>query len=174
VAIVIRPARADDGPVLRDIERVAGGRFRDLGLGEVADAEPHSVATLAGYAAAGRSWVAVDEADRPVGYLIVDVVDGNAHIEQVSVAPDHQGVGVGHALIDHACVWAADTGRPAVTLTTFADVPWNGPMYRHLGFDVLSHREFGPDLRRIRDEETAHGLDPQTRICMRLRVTAAG
>jgi hypothetical protein len=56
---------------------------------------------------------------------------------------------------------------PAITLTTFTDVPWNGPLYRHLGFRVLTDDELGPELRALRDRETAHGLDPAQRACMR-------
>lgn len=85
---------------------------------------------MADYAIGGRSWVAVDEGDRPVGYVIVDVVDGDAYIEQVSVEPDHQRAGIGRALIEQVRTWAADSGKSRVTLTTFADVPWNAPMYR--------------------------------------------
>ena len=96
---VVRPASTGDGPALQEIERLAGERFREVGLSTVADNEPFPVEVLARYAAAGRSWVAVsDEAD-PIGYVLVDVVDGNANIEQLSVRPDHQAAGVGRALL---------------------------------------------------------------------------
>jgi riboflavin biosynthesis pyrimidine reductase len=32
MSVTVRPARAEDGPVLREIERLAGRRFRDVGL----------------------------------------------------------------------------------------------------------------------------------------------
>jgi GNAT superfamily N-acetyltransferase len=165
---VIRAARVGDGPVLREIERLAGERFRDVGLGEIADHEPASLAVLAGYAADGRAWVAADPGDAGavVGYVIVDVVDGAAHVEQVSVRPDRQGLGVGRALLDRVGEWAAATGRTALTLTTFSDVPWNRPLYEHLGFRVLTDPEIGPQLRAVCAEEAAHGLDPSTRVCM--------
>jgi GNAT superfamily N-acetyltransferase len=164
----VRPARPEDGEVLREIERLAGARFRDIGMDEIADDEPLSVGTLAGYAVANRAWVATGDAGTPVGYVVVDVVDGCAHVEQVSVHPDHQGTGVGRALMDRVRVWAVQAERPAVTLTTFADVPWNRPLYEHLGFRVLSDAEIGPGLRAVRAAETAHGLDPTARVCMRL------
>jgi hypothetical protein len=88
VTAVIRPARPEEGSRLREIECLAGERFR-VGLPEVADDEPASVETLARYAEDGRSWVAVDHMDLPIGYVLVDVVDGCAHIEQVSVLPNH-------------------------------------------------------------------------------------
>ena len=143
-----------------------------MGLDTVADSEPASVDELAEYAAQGRSWVAVDAADQPVGYVLVDEVDGNAHVQEVSVRPDRQGQGVGHALLDRARMWAIESGRPAISLTTFAEVPWNRPLYEHLGFRVLAGEEIGPELRAVREVETAHGLDPATRVCMRLDLDA--
>jgi GNAT superfamily N-acetyltransferase len=156
--------------MLQEIERLAGERFRSVGLDSVADDEPDSIEVLGDYAIAGRGWVAVDGSDCPVGYAVVDVLDGGAHIEQISVRPDHQGVGVGSALIDRARGWAQETGRLAVTLTAFVDVPWNGPLYAHLGFDVIPEDEIGPELRAVRDAESAHGLDPARRVCMRLKL----
>lgn len=166
----IRSALPADGPLLQEIERLAGERFRDAGLPAVADDEPATVEELARYAAHGRSWVAEDARGLPVGYVLVDVVDGCAHIEQVSVRPDQQGTGIGRALIDKVGAWAAGRGLAAITLTTFTDVPWNAPLYRHLGFRALAEAEIGPELRQIRDEETAHGLDPAKRVCMRAEV----
>jgi GNAT superfamily N-acetyltransferase len=170
--MTIRAARVEDGPVLQEIERRAGERFRDAGLDAVADDGPAPLGVLAAYAAAGRAWVAVDAGSHPVGYVLVDEVDGNAHVEQVSVVPDHQGRGVGRALVDHVRAWAVATGMPAVTLTTFTDVAWNAPLYRHLGFRVLADHEIGPGLRRRFEAEAASGLDPALRVCMGAAATA--
>jgi GNAT superfamily N-acetyltransferase len=172
VPTAIRPCLPGDAPALQVIECLAGERFREVGLADVADNEPASVDTLAHYATAGRGWVAVDESGEPVGFVVVDVVDANAHVEQVSVLPDHQGAGIGRALLDRVRAWAVQNGRSAITLTTFADVPWNAPLYRHLGFRVLAEGEIGPELRAICFKEAAHGLDPTTRVCMRLDVRA--
>jgi GNAT superfamily N-acetyltransferase len=168
MTLAVRPGRAEDGPALRQVERLAGEAFREVGLGDVADDEPASLAELAAYADAERMWVAAEDPADPVGYVLVDVVDGCAHVEQVSVRPDHQGTGVGRALLDRVAAWARGRGMPAVTLTTFADVPWNRPLYEHLGFRVLGEDEIGPGLRALRSVEAAHGLDPATRVCMRL------
>ena len=119
------------------------------------------------HAAAGRAWVAVAPSSGVVGFVIVDIVDGAAHIEQVSVVPAHQGRGVGRALIDQVRRWAVENGLPALTLTTFNDVPWNRPLYEHLGFRVLAAEEIGPGLRSVMATEAAHGLDPASRVAMR-------
>ena len=164
--LTVRPATADDGNVLRHIEVLAGQRYREIGLDHVADDEPDSWDALAAYAEDGRSWVATDTDDVPVGYVLVDVVDGCAHVEQISVRPDCQGSGVGRALLEQVRRWAITTGRPAITLTTFGHVPWNRPLYEHLGFRVLAEDEIGPELRAVRALEATHGLDPATRVCM--------
>jgi hypothetical protein len=62
---------------------------------------------------------------------------------------------------------ARQRGLDAVTLTTFRDVAWNAPYYERCGFRVLDETELGPGLRRVRDTEAAHGLDPARRVCMR-------
>lgn len=107
----IRPARRAELPLLQDIERAAGEPFRELGMDSVADDEPPPLDVLEEYARVGRCWVAAGEGDdRPVGYLLADLVDGAAHIEQVSVAPAAARRGVGRALIDRLADWAAARG----------------------------------------------------------------
>ncbi|WP_030661208.1 GNAT family N-acetyltransferase [Streptomyces rimosus] len=166
-APVVRPARPGELSVLRDIERAAGELFRGRDMARIADDEPASLAELAGYQQAGRALVACDGAGRgdvPIAYLLWEPVDGCAHIEQVSVHPDGARRGLGRALIERA--WR-DSGLPALTLTTFADVPWNAPYYARIGFRVLAESELTPGLRKIRRREGELGLDRWKRVCMR-------
>ena len=83
----IRRARRDDLETLREIERDAGRAFAAIGMPEIAGDQPLSVTELERFVTAEHAWVAVDASDHPVGYLVSDIVDGCAHIEQVSVAP---------------------------------------------------------------------------------------
>jgi GNAT superfamily N-acetyltransferase len=163
----VRPSLSAECSRLREIEGLAGEAFRSIGMEWIADSDPMSVEVLEDYARRGRSWVAVDESDRPVGYVVVDVVDGNAHIEQVSVLPDYQGRGLGKDLLEAVQTWAIETGCPALTLTTFIHVPWNRPLYEHLGFVVVPEDELQPGLRGVREHESQIGLDPISRVCMR-------
>ncbi|WP_436770975.1 GNAT family N-acetyltransferase [Yinghuangia sp. YIM S09857] len=162
----IRAAVAAELPALQDIEIAAGLCFRDVGMPEIAGDEPLPVGELDAYRADGHAWVAVDADDRPGAYLIAKPVDGNLHVEQVSVHPDHARRGVGRALIDHAAEHAAEHGMPALTLTTFTEVPWNAPYYARIGFSVLDEADAGPGLRAVRVAEAAHGLDRWPRVCM--------
>jgi GNAT superfamily N-acetyltransferase len=171
----IRPAAPGELPALQDIERAAGTPFRDLGMTDIADDEPPALATLERYRRAGRCWVAADERDdRPVAYLIAAPMDGALHVEQISVHPVAARRGVGRGLLAHAAARAREEGLTALTLTTFADVPWNAPYYARLGFRTLSGRELTPGLRRIRAEEAGHGLDRWPRVCMRLGLPHTG
>ena len=170
---MIRPAEPRDLPRLQEVERLAGAAFRDLGMAAVADDDPPALADLAAHQADGRAWVATDDDtddDTAVAYLLVDVVDGAAHVEQVSVDPAHARRGLGRRLIDTAATWAARRGLDTVTLTTFAEVPWNAPYYARLGFVVVPETDLGPELAAVRRHEGALGLDAWPRVSMARRL----
>lgn len=170
--VIVRPARLDELELLIEIERAAGASFRSLGMDVVADDDPGSTAELAPYVRDSRALVAVNAMDRPFAYLLLDVVDKAAHIEQVSVHPDQARRGIGRALIDRAEKWARNRGLQALTLTTYVEVPWNGPYYERLGFRFLTPDEETPGLSAIREHERLAGLDAWPRACMRRRLEA--
>ncbi|WP_105969991.1 GNAT family N-acetyltransferase [Streptomyces geranii] len=192
----IRPATPAELPTLRTIERAAGAPFRTLSaplrgagncatshddgaaptpqprtappdMAEIADDEPPTLEVLEHYRQAGHAWVAADNQDHPVAYLIAEPVDGALHIEQVSVHPDFAHRRIGEALLAHAADQARAEGLTHLTLTTFTEVPWNAPYYARLGFRTLTDAELTPSLREIRAAEAAHGLDRWPRVCMR-------
>jgi GNAT superfamily N-acetyltransferase len=156
------------------IEAAADGLFAGIGMAAIAEAGPADWRTeLERQVPAERAWVAADTDDRPVAYLVLDIVDGCAYIAQVSVLPSHARRGIGRALIDHAAAWALERGLPALTLTTFADVPWNAPYYRRIGFRDLADTAIGPGLREVVRREAAQGLDRWPRIAMIREVPAS-
>jgi GNAT superfamily N-acetyltransferase len=152
--------------MLQDIERAAGALFRDLGMAAVADDPPPELAIPRSFRRDGRAWVFVDGDDRPVAYLLVEVVDNRAHVEQVSVHPTHARTGIGRRLIGQVDSWAAEHGLSELSLTTYVDVRWNGPYYERLGFRYLRDDEMGDGLRVIREREAASGLDRWPRAAM--------
>ncbi|WP_405940995.1 GNAT family N-acetyltransferase [Streptomyces sp. NBC_00207] len=163
----IRTAHVNELTVLQDIERAAGICFRDIGMPEIADDEPLTLGELGRYQQAAMAWVSVDGTDAPVAYLIADRVDGNLHVEQVSVHPDHARRGIGRSLLEHLAGLAIREGVPSLTLTTFTEVPWNAPYYARCGFRLLDDDGLTPGLREIRARESEHGLDRWPRVCMR-------
>ncbi|MFE2728917.1 GNAT family N-acetyltransferase [Kitasatospora sp. NPDC059327] len=162
--MLIRAATRDELPLLCALERAAGAPFATIGMPEIAEDEPPAPAELARYLDEGVALVAPGAGGTPVAYLLAEPVDGALHIEQVSVHPGHARRGIGRALIEHL---AAGTDAPALTLTTFTDVPWNAPYYARCGFRPLADGEVTPGLREIRRREAEHGLDRWPRLCMR-------
>jgi GNAT superfamily N-acetyltransferase len=163
----IRAPRVTELPTLQAIERAAGLMFCDIGMPEIAQYDPWPLPVMAARRDAGRIWVVADDSDEPVAYLIADLVDGCLQIEQVTVHPGSARRGLGRALLDHAANRAAAEGLPALTLTTFAHVPWNAPYYARCRFRLLDDAEITPGLRAIREREAAMGLDRWPRVCMR-------
>jgi GNAT superfamily N-acetyltransferase len=147
-SLTIRPAQSRDIPWMQGIEIAAGRLFAEIGMHDVAEDGAHESDVLAGYVAVGRAWVA--EQDGAVcGYALVDVLDGAAHLEQVTVHPDHGRQGIGGRLIEAVADWARDQGSDVLTLLTFRDVAWNGPYYRRLGFVDRPTPRLAPSWRRF-------------------------
>ena len=169
----IRPVRAGELPALQAIERAAGQPFAGIGMAEIAQDEPYPLPVLAASEQAGLLWAAVDETDEPVAYLMASQVDACLHIDQVSVHPDSARQRLGGELLEHAAGRAAAGGLAALTLTTFASVPWNAPYYLRCGFRILDDAELTPGLRAIRQHEAGLGLDRWPRVCMRRDLSAA-
>jgi GNAT superfamily N-acetyltransferase len=163
----IRPPRGDELEALRRIERDAGRGFAAIGMAEIANDEPLSVMELEAFRADGRAWVAVDAQDRPIAYLLSSIVDGCAHIEQVSVALAHARQGLGAALIEHLAATARAEDRPALTLTTFRDVPWNAPYYQRLGFVIVEPADQEPELAALFSRESVTIPSNAPRVAMR-------
>lgn len=61
---------------------------------------------------------------------------------------------------------AQERGYDRMTLTTFRDVPFNGPFYESLGWQILPADGLTPDLAAARQEEADAGLDAWPRQAM--------
>jgi len=89
----------------------------------------------------------------PVGFARIEIVDGHTHLGQLSVLPYYGRLGVGTALVHAACQWSRWRGFRFITLTTFADIPFNAPFYRRLGFYQLTNDQIGPELDQVVTDE---------------------
>lgn len=139
------------------------------GLDLVQDSEDHTVPIeeLARAQKAGHLWVATGRHGQPVGFALIAVVDGLAHIEELDVHPDHGRRGLGTALVERVCEWAKSEGFAAITLSTFRDVPWNAPFYTRLGFRIVTEDELTEGLLQLREAEADQGLPISKRVVMR-------
>ncbi|MHC0024793.1 GNAT family N-acetyltransferase [Enterobacter vonholyi] len=166
MTIRIRPTTRNDVAALSAIERAAGERFReDPELAWLADGEVISTDQHLGYVERGLSWLALAN-DQPVGFILAEAHPSSLFIVELSVDLHSQGKGIGRQLIACVAEHARNRGLTALTLTTFRNVPWNAPFYARLGFEKMT--TLTPELRRKREEETAHGFAYETRCAMRL------
>jgi GNAT superfamily N-acetyltransferase len=155
----IRAARPREFPDLRNIELEADQLYESVGIGPFTsdDAADHF----------DEAELVLVTGEPPVGFICVEFVDGIPHIWQLSVHPDHARQGLGRSLVETACAWARTKGFGAITLTTYRDVPWNGPFYESLGFVVV--HDLSPGLKAIREHERMMGDDAfGRRVAMRL------
>ena len=135
------------------------------GLEWIADDHNMDSDTHAELARGGTSWVAVDSADLPVGFIACERRGDVLHICEFAVQEALHGDGVGHALLDHAVDFARSLKLAAVTLTTFRDLAWNQPYYTRRGFVTVTPVGDQPLARTLRGE-AKHGLPPERRCAM--------
>ena len=155
----VRPARAADLAHIAPIEDAGGPQFEEFFGAEI---EPILLSpALDGRLRASEPGfllvAATDEQGPPVGFVHVLLIDGHAHLEQLSVLPGHQRRGIGAALTRAAMAEARGQGFDRLSLCTYRDVPWNGPFYRGLGFTEVT--DLAPYQWRLRDKERDLGLD---------------
>jgi GNAT superfamily N-acetyltransferase len=153
------PADPEDLSQLAEIDERADMLFKVFGmdLPEV----PFAVADV-------HAAKAVFVAGRPpVGFVQIDEVDGHAHVQALAVLPSHMRQGLGSALLDAAVDWSRANGYSAITLCTYAEIPWNGPFYAARGFAETD--DISPGVARLRDWERDVGLDASGRRCVMRR-----
>lgn len=152
---------------MRRIEDSAAIRFRGSNHAYVLDAPSPPAEIYADLAARGLVLMA-DHEGGAVGFAACEPYPDALHLKELAVAHRFQGQGIGRALVDAVAEEARRRALPAVTLTTFADLPWNGPWYERLGFTELREGQLGEWLRQILEGEYERGLTD--RCAMRLAV----
>jgi GNAT superfamily N-acetyltransferase len=172
VNTLIERARASDLAKLATIELAANALFEGRGLAGVVADDATSLAEVSHAHAAGLLWVARAADGEPVGFALLELVDGQPHLEEIDVHPAHGRRGVGRALLEAVLAWARGAGYRALTLTTFRDVPWNAPFYASVGFRTLAPAELSPGLVAVVRDEASRGLDPAQRVVMRHELAA--
>lgn len=168
----IRQARPDELHLLATIDIAADRRFDDTPYAAaIATYPPVAVEDLAAMQDAWRLWVATDRDGAPVAFAHTEVdTETVLHLAQVSVHPDHAGNRLTQRFLDALIRYHQGRGIAEITLTTFRDVPWNGPYYARLGFEEISNGETDADTHlgpRILDQ-VDHGLPRESRVAMRL------
>ena len=177
MSYTIRRPSLEETLELPALEVDAAQAFREVGLDAIADealaAEDDSDDD--GYYAhalrLGRLWVAVDDRDgHLVGFTAAEELDGEAYVAEISVRAAHARRGLGRRLMTALIDWARQQGYREATLTTFRDIPFNGPFYRNLGFREIEPGADRPELAAARQAEKDAGVEIKPRIAMALRL----
>lgn len=146
---MIRRAIAADGPrvarIVADAYAPLAERMASL-PGPMLDDYPARIA---------EGVVDVFETDGQIaGFVICHAVDEAYLLENVAVAPEAQGRGIGRALIGHAEALAARAGVRRIRLYTHITMVENQTLYRRLGYretgrgleDGFDRVQFAKDL----------------------------
>ena len=156
--MIVRVGRSDDVPVLQTIEKAARTVYTTLAGFEFAVASP----PIAANRLISGTTIIAEISESPIGFALVQPMDGALYLANISVLPDASNRGVGARLLErviaHACAMAAT----AVTLATFRSPPWNGPWFRRRGFTTMPESEVGAGLRAVLIRHASF-LDMQTR-----------
>lgn len=119
----------------------------------------------------GRLAIAVKKGE-PVGFALLQILDGLALLAEVDVLPSHGRRGLGKALVLRVMEMAAREGYGHLYLTTFRHVPWNYPFYRRLGFTLIPEESLPPAMAGLLAEETQLGYSD--RVAMRRETALLG
>ena len=166
--ITIRRTTETDLRQLPNVERSAARSFATIPeLSWIVDDDVLDEAQHRRFARAGWSWVA-DIAGAPVGFICAEFVEHEVHVWEVAVGEPYQQQGIGSRLMARIAAQARDAGACALTLTTFRDVPWNGPFYASLGYEVIDPETYSARLRRVLELEVQAGIPADRRCAMRL------
>jgi ribosomal protein S18 acetylase RimI-like enzyme len=157
----IRKATDRDIACLGAIESAADGLFPEGRIPSLGGTYP-----IEGFLRAVRNGLLlVAEADTVVvGFAVSEEAERALHLYVLAVHPNYGRRGIGKNLVVGVIEESRRRGLTGVTLTTFADLEWNGLFYEKLGFRVLAPHETDTTLASILSSEKAEGM--QLRVAM--------
>lgn len=127
--IKLRPSRPEDGPRVVEIWAAAVDATHDFLTPEDRAAIGAEVEGFLPYA---PMILAVDDRDRPLGFMLID----NGHMEALFIDPEHRGAGVGAIMIDYAVAV-----HPALTTDVNEQNAQAVGFYEHMGFERTGRSE---------------------------------
>lgn len=141
IGLIDQPELAEI-PRLIDIDKRAGQMFGATGLlqGDALDDHvPHEIFEAS--IPAGHVFTARNSDLLVVGFTLTSDRGKSLYLDQISVDPEYGRRGIGRSLIDNVVSTARARKKKRIVLSTFKDVPWNGPFYRSCGFKELPRRK---------------------------------
>lgn len=140
-SVTIRPATPADAVRLAEIASAAYAPY----VAEIGREPPPMLQDFPADISDGAVWV---RDDPPTGYVVARPKGEDWLIENVAVAPEAQGRGIGRALIAFAEAEGARRGFVRATLYTNAAMRRNMALYPSLGYAEMERRQVG-DLHRV-------------------------
>ena len=111
--IVVRPATVDDVPAIQAVAVAAAERFRGVEDPRIARLRTLRRTGRPGWrgpASSSAPGSRVDDGGSIIGFAVAWVVDGEGHLDELAVAPEHGRRGVGRALVDQVVAWTVARG----------------------------------------------------------------
>ena len=163
-------AKLEEIPALISLDKAASTLFEPTGLLAPEALNDHVPADILEHEIPEQNvFVARNQHGWAVGFILIRPRGNGLYLDQVSVHPDHGQQGLGRALVECVITEAERRKLPHVTLSTFRDLPWNGPFYQSLGFRELDRKKFAPYMLEIEEAQSAV-MDVRQRCFMRLKV----
>ena len=139
----VRPAGPGDAGAIRDLVRASYAKYVER-IGKEPAPMLEDYAALIG---AGEVWVSV-EGEEVLGVLVMRPAEDHLFVDNVAVAPEHQGKGLGRELVTFAEARARRDGLAEVRLYTNEKMRENLSVYAKLGFEE-TERKLDGGYRRV-------------------------
>lgn len=128
--MTIRSATLSDLPAIRQCAREAYSPYVE----RIGKEPAPMIADFEKQVRSGIVFVAEDSSARVQGFIVFYMRDDHMHLENVAVSSEHQGEGIGKALIEFCETAARDEGLPTVELYTNEMMTENLTLYPRLGY----------------------------------------
>ncbi len=141
----LRSARAADVPRLAEIARAAYARYVE----RLAGREPRPMSDDYAAVVAAKQVLVAERDGEPVGLVVLDVDAEGFVVDNVAVDPEHEGTGVGRALLTAAETEAGRAGYDSIYLYTHERMTENIALYERIGYVEYDRRTHGRDADRL-------------------------
>ena len=139
----MRAARPEDTVAVGELVRAAYWKY----VGRIGKEPAPMLEDYAALIRAGEVWV-LAEGGEVLGVLVMRPADDHLFVDNVAVAPGHQGKGLGRELVAFAEERAEREGLPEIRLYTNEKMHENLAAYARLGFEE-TERKIDGGYRRV-------------------------
>ena len=164
-------AKHQDIDAIIAVDLAAGQLFAPTGLLDPDALQDHVPADVLSTAIENDNLIVARAADASIaGFALVSNRSNALYLDQISVHPDHGRKGLGAVLVRCVLDLAKTRKAKRVALSTFRDLPWNGPFYRRLGFREIPKSKLTDWMKEI-EAVQAEAMDVSKRCFMQVRVS---